>query len=80
MKRSELVASWSAATVPAVRVGYDLTLTTEKSLGVLAGLGTEEVRRAVLDAVQAGNDAGLVHLEYHASAGRSAERRSWPGG
>ncbi|MDP9387611.1 MAG: AAA family ATPase, partial [Actinomycetota bacterium] len=69
--RGELVAFLERRTAPAVRVGYDLTLTTEKSLGVLAGLGGEEIRGAVLDAIQAGNDAGLAYLEYHGSAGRS---------
>ncbi|HET7489618.1 MAG TPA: MobF family relaxase [Acidimicrobiales bacterium] len=71
IKRGELVAFLQRRTAPAVRVGYDLTLTTEKSLGVLAGLGGEDMRRAVLDAIQAGNDAGMAFLEYHASAGRS---------
>jgi conjugative relaxase-like TrwC/TraI family protein len=69
--RTNLVAFLERRVAPAVRVGYDLTLTTEKSLGVLAGLGGDEIRRAVLDAIQAGNDAGLAYLEYHASAGRS---------
>ncbi|MFP5376355.1 MAG: relaxase domain-containing protein, partial [Acidimicrobiia bacterium] len=69
--RANLVAFLERRVAPAVRVGYDVTLTTEKSLGVLAGLGTDEVRRAVLDAIQAGNDAGLAYLEYHAAAGRS---------
>ena len=41
---------------PAVRVAYDLTLTTEKSLGVLALLGGDSTREAVLSAIQAGND------------------------
>lgn len=41
---------------PAVRVAYDLTLTTEKSLGVLALLGDTTTRDAVLGAIQAGND------------------------
>jgi conjugative relaxase-like TrwC/TraI family protein len=69
--RANLVAFLERRTAPAVRVGYDVTLTTEKSLGVLALLGDEATRAAVLDAVQAGNDAGLAYLEYHASAGRA---------
>jgi conjugative relaxase-like TrwC/TraI family protein len=55
---------------PAVRVGFDLTLTTEKSLGVLALLGDTTTRRTVLDAIQTGNDAGLAYLEYHATGAR----------
>ncbi|MGI8810535.1 MAG: MobF family relaxase, partial [Acidimicrobiales bacterium] len=68
VKREDLVAFLHRRSAPAVRVGYDLTLTTEKSLGVLALLGTDEIRSGVLDAIQAGNDAGLAHLEYHAAA------------
>ena len=55
---------------PAVRVGYDLTLTTEKSLGVLALLGDATTRSAVLGSIQAGNDWALGWLEDHAAVGR----------
>jgi conjugative relaxase-like TrwC/TraI family protein len=55
---------------PAVRVGFDLTLTTEKSLGVLALLGDADTRRAVLDAIQRGNDWALGWLEHHAATAR----------
>ncbi|MDP9419917.1 MAG: relaxase domain-containing protein, partial [Actinomycetota bacterium] len=69
--RAELVKFLERRSAPAVRVGYDLTLTTEKSLGVLALLGDETTRKAVLDAIQVGNDTGLAFLELQASAGRS---------
>ncbi|KAA0235955.1 MAG: hypothetical protein EDR02_02020 [Actinobacteria bacterium] len=55
---------------PAVRVGYDLTLTTEKSLGVLALLGDTNTRTGVLGSIQAGNDWALGWLEGHAAVGR----------
>ncbi|MGH9114004.1 MAG: MobF family relaxase, partial [Acidimicrobiales bacterium] len=55
---------------PAVRVGYDLTLTTEKSLGVLALLGDTTTRNAVLGSIQAGNDQALGWLEDRAAVGR----------
>jgi conjugative relaxase-like TrwC/TraI family protein len=48
---------------PAVRVAYDLTLTTEKSLGVLALLGDATAREAVLGAIQAGNDWAMDWLQ-----------------
>jgi conjugative relaxase-like TrwC/TraI family protein len=51
---------------PAVRVAYDLTLTTEKSLGVLALLGDAATRDAVLGSIQAGNDWALGWLEDRA--------------
>jgi conjugative relaxase-like TrwC/TraI family protein len=48
---------------PAVRAAYDLTLTTEKSLGVLALLGDASSREAVLGAIQAGNDWAMDWLQ-----------------
>lgn len=51
---------------PAVRVAYDLTLTTEKSLGVLALLGDDSTRDAVLGSIQAGNDWALGWIEDRA--------------
>ncbi len=60
---------------PAVRVGYDLTLTTEKSLGVLALLGGAATRNAVLGSVQGGNDWALDWLEDRAAVGRADGRQ-----
>ncbi len=71
VKRPDLVEYLRHRTAPAVRVGYDLTLTTEKSLGVLALLGDEHTRDAVLGAIQDGNDRGLRHLEYAAAMARA---------
>lgn len=51
---------------PAVRVAYDLTLTTEKSLGILALLGDRPTRAAVLGSIQAGNDWAIDWLEAQA--------------
>ena len=69
--RENLVAYLHRRAAPAVRVGYDLTLTTEKSLGVLALLGNDTTRAAVLEAIEAGNDRGLHHLEYGVLAARA---------
>jgi conjugative relaxase-like TrwC/TraI family protein len=68
--RGELVAYVRRRRPPAVRVAYDVTLTTEKSLGVLALLGADRVRRGVLDAIQAGNDWAIEWLQEHAAAAR----------
>ncbi len=72
--REDLAAFLERRNAPAVRVGFDLTLTTEKSLGVLALLGDAATRRTVLDAIQTGNDAGLAFLEYHATGAREKGR------
>lgn len=55
---------------PAVRVGYDVTATTEKSFSVLALLGGPEVRREVLGAIEVANDVGVDWLEAHAACAR----------
>ncbi len=70
VKRGDLVAFLERRAAPAVRVGYDLTLTTEKSLGVLALLGDDHTRAAVLGAIEAGNDIGIGYLELHAASAR----------
>ncbi|HWJ64695.1 MAG TPA: MobF family relaxase [Acidimicrobiales bacterium] len=66
---------------PAVRVGYDLTLTTEKSLGVLALLGDAPTSRQVLQAIQDSNDLALGWLEERAAFGRvtgsSTKAQGW---
>jgi conjugative relaxase-like TrwC/TraI family protein len=51
---------------PAVRVAYDVTLTTEKSLGVLALLSDAPTRSAALDSIRAGNDWAIHWLEDRA--------------
>ena len=68
IRRSDLAEFASRRRSPAVRVGFDLTLTTEKSLGVLALLGDASTRDAVLGAIEAGNDLALAWWEQHAAA------------
>lgn len=81
IKRQDLVAFLERRHAPAVRVGFDLTLTTEKSLGVLALLGDDPTRKAVLDAIKAGNDTGLRYLETNVlrarAKGKSIGVRGW---
>lgn len=55
---------------PVVRVGYDVTLSTEKSVAVLALLSGGERQRRVLDAIDAANNAALGFLESRAAVGR----------
>jgi conjugative relaxase-like TrwC/TraI family protein len=47
-------------------VAFDLTFAAPKSVSVLAGVGNEAVRRAVLDAHARGIKAALDYLERHA--------------
>lgn len=68
VKRSDLADFVTRRRTPAVRVGFDLTLTTEKSLGVLALLSDDDTRAAVLDAIAAGNDRALGWWEARIGA------------
>lgn len=81
VSRRELVAFLERRTPPAVRVGFDVTLTTEKSLGVLALLSGGRVSGEVLDAIQAGNDWAMGWLEERAAWGRergeSVQAEGW---
>jgi TrwC relaxase len=70
VRRDDLAAYLDRRRPPAVRVGYDLTLTTEKSLAVLALLSSNPTRRAVLDAIRVGNDRALDWLEHDAAITR----------
>jgi conjugative relaxase-like TrwC/TraI family protein len=69
--RADLAAYADRRRRPAVRVGYDVTATTEKSISVLALLGGTQVRHEALAAVEAANDTGMRWLERHASAARA---------
>jgi conjugative relaxase-like TrwC/TraI family protein len=71
ISRGELASFVERRRPPAVRVGYDLTITTEKSLGVLAMLADDGTRAAVLDAIRAGNDWAMAWLERHAAGTRA---------
>ena len=66
--RDDLAGFLERRRPPAVRVAYDLTLTTEKSLGVLALLSDNTTREAVLGSIQAGNDWALSWIEDRALA------------
>jgi conjugative relaxase-like TrwC/TraI family protein len=68
VSRQELVAYLQRRRAVNVRVGFDVTLTTEKSLGVLALLGEPDATRAVLSAIEGGNDWALDWLEARATA------------
>jgi conjugative relaxase-like TrwC/TraI family protein len=69
--RADLAAYADRRRRPAVRVGYDVTATAEKSISVLALLGGAHVRHEALAAVEAANDTGMRWLERHAAAARA---------
>ncbi len=71
IRRDDLAAFAQRRRQPAVRVGYDITGTTEKSFSVLALLSGHDTRRQVLAAIEAANDTGLSWLERHAASARA---------
>ncbi len=73
IRREDLAAYAERRRQPAVRVGYDVTATTEKSLSVLALLGGADTRAQVLAAIQAGNDCGMVWLERNVACARAGD-------
>jgi conjugative relaxase-like TrwC/TraI family protein len=70
VKRGELAAFVARREPPAVRVGYDVTGTCEKSLSVLALLSEPRTGKQVLDAIQTANDWAMSWLERHAATAR----------
>lgn len=73
--REEVAAFAERRQRPVVRVGYDLTLSTEKSVAVLALLSRGDRQRQVLAAINDANRTALRFLENHAAVGRRLGRR-----
>jgi len=73
--RQEVAAFADRRQRPVVRVGYDLTLSTEKSIAVLALLSRGDRQRQVLGAIDAANDTAIAFLEERAAVGRRRGRR-----
>ena len=73
--RAEVAAFADRRQRPVVRVEYDLTLSTEKSVAVLALLSKGDRQRRVLDAIDEANRTALSFLEHHAAYGRRQGRR-----
>ena len=55
---------------PIARVGYDLTLTVEKSFGIVMMLAPEHIGRRFVDALDVANTTALDHLDRHAAVAR----------
>lgn len=72
--REEVAAFAERRQRPVVRVGYDVTLSTEKSVAVLALLTGGDRQREVLAAIDAANATALAFLEGRAAVGRRQGR------
>lgn len=73
--RAEVAAFADRRQRPVVRVGYDVTLSTEKSVAVLTLLSRGDRQRQMLDAIDRANRTALRFLEEHAAVGRRQGRR-----
>jgi conjugative relaxase-like TrwC/TraI family protein len=73
--REEVAAFADRRQRPVVRVGYDVTLSTEKSVAVLALLSQGSRQRQVVAAIDAANQTALRFLEAHAAVGRRHGQR-----
>lgn len=80
IRRGDLGEFAARRKVPAVRCGFDLTLTTEKSFGILMLLGGPEVSQACEDALDAGNVDAIAFMEDNATFTRSKGERVWTTG
>ena len=73
--RREAVAAFAARrTPPVVRVGFDLTLTAEKSVSVMTMLSSGARQDRFVAAFDAANQIALRYLEEHAAKTRRAGR------
>ena len=70
IRRGDLADFAEKRRVPVARVGFDLTLTAEKSISLLAMLTTGERHDQVVDAFTKANDTAIGYLDKHAAVAR----------
>jgi conjugative relaxase-like TrwC/TraI family protein len=70
IKRADLAAFADTRKAPIARVGFDMTLTCEKSLAVLSLLADTQHQPALLSALRAANTTAVGYLDRLASSGR----------
>jgi conjugative relaxase-like TrwC/TraI family protein len=70
VRRADVAALAETRTVPVARVGFDLTLTCEKSLGLLSLLADPARQARLLRVLQVANDTAIAHLDRVASVAR----------
>lgn len=70
IRREQLAGFASGRKPPTARVGFDLTLTVEKSLGVVTMLSAGGRQQAMVRALRVANETAIAHLDQVASVGR----------
>lgn len=70
IRRADVADFAERRRVPVARVGFDVTLTVEKSIGIVTMLSTGERQDRLVEALAAANDTAIAYLDRHASVAR----------
>ncbi len=70
IRREDLAAFAERRKPPVARVGFDLTLTVEKSIGLVTMLSTGERQDTLVRALHRANDTAIEYLDQYASVAR----------
>ena len=70
IRRDDLAAFAATREPPVARVGYDVTLTVEKSVAIATMLGPPDLQARFLKAFAVANTTAIDHLERHAAGAR----------
>ena len=70
VRRADVADFAERRKVPVARVGFDVTLTVEKSIGIVTMLSTGLRQDRLVEALTAANDTAISYLDRHASVAR----------
>jgi len=70
IRRADLADFAGRRKPPVARVGFDLTLTVEKSIGLIAMLSDGPRQQRIVDALSTANEVAIAYLDRHASVTR----------
>jgi conjugative relaxase-like TrwC/TraI family protein len=70
IRRDDLAAFAATREPPVARIGYDVTLTVEKSVAIVTMLGPPDIQARFLQAFTVANTTAINHLERHAAGAR----------
>jgi conjugative relaxase-like TrwC/TraI family protein len=70
IRREDLAAFAATREPPVARIGYDVTLTVEKSVAIATMLGPPDLQARFLQAFAVANTTAITHLERHAAGAR----------
>ena len=70
VRRADVADFAERRKVPVARVGFDVTLTVEKSIGIVTMLSTGNRQDRLVEALAIANDTAISYLDRHASVAR----------